>query len=65
MRLRSILFFGFIGVMMGLGLFVNSIFFLLGMVSLCGGHVLLGHGKEHGHDSAAVPDDEKTKSSCH
>ena len=64
MRLRAIIFVGFVGVMIGLGLFVNQIFLLLGMSSLCGGHMLL-HGKEHDHDSASTKDDEKTKTSCH
>jgi hypothetical protein len=64
MRLRTIIFVGFIGAMIGLGLFVNSIFLLLGMSGLCGGHMLL-HGKEHNHDSVAVKDDEKARTGCH
>ena len=62
MRLRTIFFVGFVGIMMGLGLFVSNIFLLVGMSSLCGGHCLL-HGKEHDHDSSTR--DEKTKTGCH
>ena len=61
MRLRNIVFAGFVGVMIGLGVFVNNAFFLVGMISLCGGHLLLGHGKQHKHDAATMRDDEKTK----
>jgi len=61
MRLRDVVFFGVVGIMIGLGLFVNSVFLLVGMVSLCGGHMLLGHGKEHEHAATPMKDDEKTK----
>jgi hypothetical protein len=64
MRLRTIIFVGFVGIMIGLGLFVSNIFLLIGMSSLCGGHMLL-HGKEHNRDSASTKDDEKTKTGCH
>jgi len=64
MRLRDIAFFGLVGIIIGLGLFVNSVFFLLGMVTLCGGHMILGHGKEHEHETRSH-DDEKTKSGSH
>ena len=59
------MFFGFVGIMMGLGLFVNSVFFVVGMVSLCGGHMLLGHGDGHKRDPASMKDEEKTKDGCH
>jgi hypothetical protein len=62
MRLRDIAFFGLVGIMIELGLFVNSVFFLLGMGTLCGGHMILGHGKEH---ETRSHDDDKTKSGCH
>jgi hypothetical protein len=64
MRLRTIIFVGFVGIMLALGLFVSNVFLLVGMSSLCGGHMLL-HGKEHNHGSASVEEDEKTKTGCH
>jgi len=62
MRRRTVVFIAFVGVMIGLGLLVNSTFFLIGMVGLCGGHMLLGHG--HGNEHAATSDDERKKG-CH
>jgi len=62
MKRRTAIFLGFIGIAVGLGLLVNSAFFLLGMVGLCGGHMLLGH--DHGNDHKATSDD-KRKDGCH
>jgi len=61
LKRKNIAFFGFVGVMIGLGLFVNSAFFLVGMVSLCGGHMLLGHnhGNEHTHDAVSSEEEKK------
>ena len=64
MRLRTIVFVAFVGIMIGLGLFVSNIFLLVGMSSLCGGHMLL-HGKEHDHDSTSPKDEEKTRTGSH
>ena len=64
MRIRTIIFLGFVGIMIGLGLFVNNIFLLVGMSSLCGKHLLL-HRKEHNHDPASAEDDDKKKTGCH
>ena len=47
MKRRTVVFLAFAGIMIGLGFVVNSAFFLVGMVSLCGGHMLLGHDNEH------------------
>jgi hypothetical protein len=67
MKRKAIAFFSFIGVIIGLGLFVNNVFFLVGMVSLCGGHMLLGHG--HGNDNAqetiSNEDEKKAEVACH
>jgi hypothetical protein len=65
MKIRSIALFTFVAVMMGLGLFVNGAFFLVGMVGLCGGHMLLDHGKAHTHDVTTSEDEKKNKFSCH
>ena len=46
MKRRTVIFLASVGSMIGLGLLVNSAFYLLGMVGLCGGHMLLGH--DHG-----------------
>jgi hypothetical protein len=67
MKPKNIAFFSFVGAMIGLGLFVNSVFFLVGMVSLCGGHMLLGHGNgnDHTHNIDSSEDEKKTKVGCH
>lgn len=65
MRRRNIVFFAFVGAMIGLGLLVNSAFFLIGMVSLCGGHMLLGHGETHTHNATSSEDEKKNKFGCH
>jgi len=64
LRMRTIGFIGFVGLMIVLGLFVSNVFLLLGMGSLCGGHMLL-HGNDHKHETASVKDDEKAKTACH
>jgi hypothetical protein len=67
MKRKHIAFFALVGVMMGLGLLLNSAFFLVGMVSLCGGHMLLGHNhaNEHAHDTTSGEDENKTNIGCH
>lgn len=67
MKLRSIALFTFVAAMMGLGLFVNGVFFFVGMVGLCGGHMLLGHdhGKTHTDNVTSSEDEKKNKFGCH
>jgi len=67
MKPKNIAFFSFVGVMIGLGLLVNSLFFLVGMVGLCGGHMLLGHGhgNEHARETTAREDEKKAQGGCH
>lgn len=67
MKRKTIAFYSFVGVLIGLGLFVNSMFFLVGMVSLCGGHMLLGHNhaNEHAHEATSGEDEKKIQSGCH
>jgi len=62
MKRRTAIFIAFVGIMIGLGLLVNSAFFLLGMVGLCGGHMLLGHDHDNEHNAATG---EKRKNDCH
>jgi len=62
MKRRIAIFIAFVGSMIGLGLLVNSAFFLLGMVGLCGGHMFLGHN--HGDEHTATSE-EKRKNGCH
>lgn len=61
------IFYAAVGVMMGLGLFVNRAFFLVGMVSLCGGHMLLGHnhGDKHARNTNADEDEKRIRQGCH
>ena len=67
MKRKNIAYFTFVGAMIGLGLFVNNVFFFVGMISLCGGHMLLGHGHgdEHTHDATLSEDEKKSKLGCH
>jgi hypothetical protein len=67
MKPKNVAFFSFVGAMIGLGLFVNSVFFLVGMVGLCGGHMLLGHNhaNEHAHETTSGEDEKKTQAECH
>ncbi len=67
MKRKNIAYFMFVGAMMGLGLFVNNVFLLVGIVSLCGGHMLLGHGheNEHTHDATLSEDEKQSKLGYH
>lgn len=62
---KNIAYYMFVGAMIGLGLFVNSIFLFVGMVGLCGGHMLLGHGNEHTRDATLSEDEKKSNLGCH
>lgn len=50
MRTRNAVIVGVLGIMVALGLLVNSIFLLLAIGSLCGVAHLFGHHGGHGHD---------------
>ncbi len=67
MKVRNAIFYSFVGVLMGLGLFVNSAFFLVGAASLCGGHMLLGHnhGDEHARNPNMDEDAKRIRQGCH
>ena len=62
MKRRTVIFLASVGSMIGLGLLVNSAFYLLGMVGLCGGHMLFGH--DHGHEHNASSE-ENRNNGCH
>ena len=65
MKRRTAVFLAFVGIMIGLGLVVNTAFFLVGMVSLCGGHMLLGHSHGNDHTHGAASSEEDKKGGCH
>lgn len=64
MKLRNLIFVGLFGILGALGIFVNSLFLLAAVFSLCGlMHLFGGHdhgGNSHTHTS---PIDEKDKTS--
>jgi hypothetical protein len=62
---KSIALFSLVAALVSLGLFVNSLFFFAAMVSLCGGHTLLGHNHGKGHEATSDEDGKKTKLECH
>jgi hypothetical protein len=63
MRRRNLALLALVGGLIGLGLFVNSIFVFAGMATVSGLGHLFAHNQGNGNQ--AKDDDQESKSSCH